>query len=101
MSAGYDRRRSGFGFKGAFRGASGNIATKPPTMIEVWHIGKNDYITVVVGLGVHSRHDCAGLAHEHARWLGGVSKERLDRELDALRTQATATESGKAREVEG
>lgn len=101
MSAGYDRRRSGFGFRGSFCGASGNRATTPPTMIEVWHVGKCDYITVVVGVGVHSRHDSAGQAHGRTCWFAELPKGDLDRTLDALRTQATATESGKAREVEG
>lgn len=76
-----DRKRRGFGLRGTFKGSVTNRLVTPAVVAEVWHVGKNDYRVIFLGIGVHSAHHQLSPAFSKAVWLGDLQQGDLNHEI--------------------
>jgi hypothetical protein len=76
-----ERRRIGFGLRGMFKGSVTNRLVTPSVVAEVWHVGKNDYRVVFLGIGEHSAHHQLNPAFSKAQWLGMLQQADLNHEI--------------------
>jgi len=62
-----NRLREGYGVRGMFKASAGTEKRPEKIVFEVWHVGKNDYRVVRLGVGICR--DCTqlGIAAAHAR----------------------------------
>lgn len=84
MSAGFDRKRQGYGLRGTFKGSCSNRKVFPAICAEVWHVGPNDYRVVILGIGEHSKHHQFNPAIVKAQWLGSLTQENLNHEISRV-----------------
>lgn len=91
-----DRKREGFGLRGSFKGSDSNRKVFPAVRAEVWHVGKNDYRVVLLGIGVHSQHHQLSPAFHKARWLAELQQADLNHEIAKAQNANDAKATGSA-----
>lgn len=89
-----DRKREGFGLRGTFKGSDSNRKVFPAVCAEVWHVGKNDYRVVLLGIGVHSQHHQLSPAFHKACWLAKLDQANLNHEIARAQSANDAKATG-------
>lgn len=89
-------KREGFGLRGTFKASSTNRKVFPAVCAEVWHVGKNDYRVVLLGIGEHSQHHQFSPAFHKARWLCELPQADLNHEIAKAQNANDAKAKGAA-----
>ena len=67
MSKQGNRLREGHGVRGMFKASASTKKRAEKIVFEVWHVGKNDYKVVRLGVGICRECTQLGIAAAHAR----------------------------------
>lgn len=63
-----------------------NTNATPHVRITVVHVGKNDYMVSLPGIGSHSTHTQFGLAITKARWLAALQADDIKHEIAKVKS---------------
>lgn len=70
--------------RGMLKGSCLNKKVIPNVRAQVWHVGKNDYRVVLVGIGEHSQHHQMSPAFWKAEWLSRLDQSDLNFEISKV-----------------